>query len=406
MNGSAGASGGVDGRVLRIGLVTETYPPEINGVANTLSHLAAGLERRGHCVHLIRPRQKGERATSGDGERHEMLVPGLPIPGYRGLRFGLPVYWRLRRLWRRTPPDTVYIATQGPLGHAALAAARSAGIPVLTGFHTRFQEYSGHYGLGILARSIVAMLRRFHNRSSATLVPTTKLRVELTELGFENVHVLGRGVDTSLFDPCRRSKDLRHSWGCGPADPVVLYVGRLAAEKNLDLVLAAFAGIVARSPDARLVLVGDGPELKPLRLAHPDLLLTGARVGVELAAHYASGDLFLFPSLTETFGNVVPEAMASGLPVIAFDDGAAGICICNGQNGIKVPTGDGRAFCEAAVAAIGDDSARRMMGRNARVTAEGMSWDQVIEDLEERLFEVIDRYRTGHRHETLAATIE
>lgn len=416
---------GAEPRVLRIGVVTETYPPEINGVANTMRHLVAGLERRGHRIQLIRPRQdkdhvprtasmeEGDVAHStpdvqgshGD-KRHETLVSGLPIPGYGGLRFGLPVYWRLRRIWRKAPPDAIYIATQGPLGHAALSAARTIGIPALTGFHTQFHQYSGHYGLGLLARWIVAALRRFHNRSSGTLVPTEELRGELTSLGFRNVHLFSRGVDTELFDPRRRREDLRRAWGCQPAGRVVLHVGRLAAEKNLELVLKTFRGIATKFPDAKLVLVGAGPEFRRLRRGHPDLVLTGAKVGVELAEHYASGDLFLFPSLTETFGNVLPEAMASGLPVVAFDYGAAAVCIRDRQNGIKVPKGDAGAFRAAAIEAAGDPSALRVMGEKARATAEGMSWDRVIGELEERLFEVSDRHRTENRHESLAATTQ
>lgn len=212
--------GSVAAKTLRVSIVTETYPPEINGVANTLQRLAKGLRRWGHGVHVIRPRRKGERAAKAhggghvapektshrhpdhilhpghlpagaaepviresDGERCETLVPGLPIPGYPSLRFGLPVYRRLRRMWRQAPPDVIYIATQGPLGHAAIEAARADGIPALTGFHTRFHTYSGHYRLGVPERWIVATLRRFHNRSGATLVPTAKLRSELMDLG-------------------------------------------------------------------------------------------------------------------------------------------------------------------------------------------------------------------------------
>ncbi|MCG6863101.1 MAG: glycosyltransferase family 1 protein [Chromatiaceae bacterium] len=392
--------------MLRLSIVTETYPPEINGVANTLHHLVVGLEKRGNKVHLIRPRQRFERSEQADHERRETRVPGLPIPGYRGLRFGLPVYRRLRRLWCETPPDSVYIATQGPLGFAALWAARAADIPTVTGFHTRFHEYSGHYGLGFFANCIITTLRRFHNRSGATLVPTEQLRVELRNLGFRNLHCLSRGVDTELFDPRRRSEALRRSWGCQPGDRIVLYVGRLAAEKNLVLVIRAFKSIESRARGAKLVLVGDGPELARLRASHPKMLLTGAKVGVELAEHYASGDLFLFPSLTETFGNVVPEAMASGLPVVAFDYGAAHVCIRSWENGVTVPMGDAQAFSEAATAVACEDARLLTMAKSARVTAEGMSWDWVVQNLEERMLEVIDRHRSGNRHETLASTIE
>jgi glycosyltransferase involved in cell wall biosynthesis len=343
--------------------------------------------------------------SAGEGESRptDALVPGLPIPGYRGLRFGLPVYWRLRRLWRKNPPDAVYIATQGPLGRAALNAVRTLGIPAITGFHTQFHQYSSHYGLGLLRGRIVDSLRRFHNRSDATVVPTGELRDELTRLGFRNVRPLSRGVDIELFHAGRRSDGLRRSWGCPAAGPIVLYVGRLASEKNLELALRAFEAIAARLPAARPVLVGDGPEREHLRQTHPEAVLTGAKVGVELAEHYASGDLFLFPSLTETFGNVVLEAMASGLPVVAFDYAAAGTCIRKGENGITVPVGDAEAFIEAAVAAAGDSARLDAMSSGARATAEQMSWRRVVGDLEELFLEVIRR-RREHANETLAPT--
>lgn len=391
---------------LQVAVITETYPPEINGVANTMRQLVEGLERRGHHIHLIRPRQGAEEPPPPSGRR-QTLVPGLPIPGYRGLRFGLPVYWRLRRMWRKGRPDVAYIATQGPLGHAALNAARSVGIPAVTGFHTQFHQYSSHYGLGLLNAPIVRTLRGFHNRADATLVPTAQLRDELSAKGFENVHVFSRGVDTRLFSPTRRDAALRRSWGAADDGLVALYVGRLAAEKNLDLTLQTFEAIRAQVPSAQPVLVGDGPELDRLQRTHPQLVFTGAKVGEELARHYASGDLFVFPSLTETFGNVVPEAMASGLAVVAFDYAAAGTCIRNGENGITVPLADSTAFVRAAVETAASPERLRALGEAARDTAEALSWDRVIGGVEERLNEVIRR-RGGAEdsHETMAAASE
>jgi glycosyltransferase involved in cell wall biosynthesis len=395
---------------LRIGVVSETYPPEINGVANTMRHLVEGLARRGHAVQLVRPRQPAERWTGriavGSVGVEQTLVPGVPIPGYRGLRFGLPVFWRLRGLWRLRPPDVVYIATQGPLGHAALAAARLRGIPTVTGFHTQFHQYSRHYGLGLLTGPIVRTLRHFHNRSDATLAPTKELEAELTAQGFANVHLFGRGVDVGLFSPARRAPALRAAWGCGAQDLVVLHVGRVAAEKNLDLARETFEAIESACPGARFVVVGDGPALAHLQRDHPRFVCTGSQVGEALAAHYASGDLFLFPSLTETFGNVVPEAMASALPVVAFDYAAAHAAIVSGVNGVTVSPGDRPGFVAAAVRIAQDRPGLRALGAEARRTAEGMSWERVLGGVEDRLLEVVRRRGIGGTHETVAGAAE
>lgn len=393
---------------LDLAVVSETYPPEVNGVANTMRHLVEGLAGRGHAVHLVRPAQPADRRAGRGGDAtlgmRETLVPGLPIPGYRGLRFGLPVYWRLRRLWRAARPEVVYIATQGPLGQAALLAARALRIPAVTGFHTHFEQYSRHYGLGLLKKPITNTLRRFHNGSDATLVPTVELKSELEAAGFSNVDVFGRGVDLDLFSPARRDKALRASWGCGPDDLVALYVGRIAAEKNLSLVLEAFGAIAAERPGSRLVLVGDGPELQAIEREHPEHVCTGVRVGEALAAHYASGDLFLFPSLTETYGNVVPEAMASGLAVVAFEYAAARAAIDSGRNGITVPFADAEAFVAAARSLVGDQSGLRSLGASARQRAEAMGWDPVLQTVERRLIDVVRARRAVEANSESMAT--
>lgn len=398
------------GSCLRVGVITETYPPEINGVANTMRQLVEGLAARGHSVHLVRPRQPveggAERMAVPSPRLEELLVPGLPIPGYRGLRFGLPVFWRLRGRFLRRPLDVLYIATQGPLGRAALAAARRLGIPTVTGFHTQFHEYSRHYGLGLLTGPIIWSLRHFHNRSDATLVPTRELEAELTRQGFANLHVFGRGVDVGLFAPHRRDDRLRAAWGCDPDDLAVLYVGRLAAEKNLDLAREAFEGIEAACPGARFIVVGDGPALAQLKRDYPRFVCAGSQVGEALAAHYASGDLFLFPSLTETFGNVVPEAMASALPVLAFDYAAAHAAIASGVNGVTVPPGDRAGFLAAAVRICQDREGLRRMGQSARQTAEGMSWERALGEVEALLLLVARRRGFGGAPATATQVVD
>ena len=376
-------------RPLRVAVITETYPPEINGVANTMHQLVTGLAGRGHPVGVVRPRQAGDPRPGTPDRDGETLVPGLPIPGYRGLRLGLPIFWRLRNLWRSERPDIAYIATQGPLGRAALRAAEALRVPAVTGFHTQFDQYSRHYGLGFLTQPIEASLRRFHNRSDLTLVPTAELRDHLLARGFARVEVFGRGVDTVRFSPARRRADLRSAWGCAPADPVLLSVGRIAAEKNMDLLLDGYAAARTIRPGARCVLVGDGPELPRLARSHPEVVFTGARVGLDLAQHYASADLFVFPSLTETFGNVVTEAMASGLAVVAFDYAAAHRYIRSGENGLTLNWGDRDAFIATVLAAVADVEGLRRMGAEARRTTEALGWPGIIAGVEARLWAVI-----------------
>ena len=368
-------------RKLRIAFVTETYPPEVNGVSLTLAQVVDGLHRRDHDLQLIRPRQQGDaRRRFDDGPMprlREVLMRGLPIPRYPHLRMGLPAKKALVRLWSSTRPDVVHIATEGPLGWSALHAARQLELPITSDFRTNFHAYSRHYGIGWLRAPIMAYLRRFHNAAFATMVPTDALRTELEAAGFRNVTVISRGVDGTLFDPARRSAALRRAWDVQEDDLVVACIGRLAAEKNLDVVRDAFEAIRVDAPRAKLLFVGDGPLEGELKKQIPEALFAGRRIGEDLAAHYASADLFLFPSVTETFGNVTIEAMASGLPVVAFDYAAAARLIRPGGDGVLVPFGDRTAFVEAARRAAGDRAHLAAMGRAARERALGQSWDGV-----------------------------
>jgi glycosyltransferase involved in cell wall biosynthesis len=369
-------------RSLRIALVTETFPPEVNGVALTVARTAEGLRERGHDLQLLRPRQPADAADPARSPQREVLLRGAPIPCYPNLRLGLPAGRELRALWYQRRPDLVHIATEGPLGWSALRAAHALGIPVTSDFRTNFKAYSGHYRLGWLGGAIAAYLRRFHNNTGCTMVPTEALRSELQAAGFERVVVVARGVDTQLFDPARRSDALRRQWGMGPDDGVVLYVGRLAAEKNLDVLVQAYAGMRQLNPRLRLVLVGDGPLRERLAQRCPEAIFAGQRSGADLSAHYASADLFLFPSLTETFGNVTPEAMASGLPVLAFDHAAAGQLIEHGENGWLAPCGDAVALVKLARSLSHEPAALRRAGAAARRSALELGWDGIVRQVE------------------------
>jgi glycosyltransferase involved in cell wall biosynthesis len=362
-------------------VVTETYPPEINGVALTLARLVDGLRARDHVISVVRPRQ---RADGADDPRDPelILVRGVRLPGYPTLRMGLPAGAILGGRWAHRPPDVVYVATQGPLGWSAVRSARRLGLPVLSGFHTNFHGYAVHYHARWLERAIVRYLRGFHNRTGGTLVPTADLLDDLLARGFANLSVLGRGVDARLFSPSRRSAALRRAWGVTASDPVAIYVGRVAAEKNVGLAIEAYRAMRRDCPAVRGIVVGEGPLRPALQGAHPDLLFCGALTGEELAAHYASADVLLFPSETETFGNVTLEALASGLVVVAYDYAGARLHVAHGQAGLLVPYGDRRAFVESAAALVRAPERLPWMRRQARKAVAHLDWEQVVEQFE------------------------
>jgi glycosyltransferase involved in cell wall biosynthesis len=380
---------------LRVAVVTETYPPEINGVARTVGLMVEALRERGNEVQVVRPRQRDAPAPSPDEGPDERLVAGFPIPFYRHLQMGIARPGALQREWTKWRPDLVQVVTEGPLGWAAVSAAKRLRIPVCSDFHTNFHSYSRHYGLGMFAGIVSRYLRALHNRADCTLVPTAEMRSSLEAIAFERVKVVGRGVDTWLFSPARRSERLRAAWGCRGRETVALYVGRLAPEKNLGLFVEAALAMRAIRPDVRVVLVGDGPQRAELRARYPDFVFAGMRTGGDLAEHYASADVFLFPSTTETFGNVTLEAMASGLAVIAYDYAAARQYLRHGASALLAPPGDRAAFLRLAAQLTGDPELCSRLRSEARRAAEGASWSRAIDDLERVLRSLTAPDRAG-----------
>jgi glycosyltransferase involved in cell wall biosynthesis len=260
---------------------------------------------------------------------------------------------------------------------------------VVADFHTNFHSYGRHYGWGWLTSLIYGYLRRFHNEAQLTLVPTRGMRERLAADGFRRLEVVARGVDTRLFRPERRDPGLRAAWGLKDGDLAVLYVGRIAAEKNLPMVLEAFAAIRRQRPDARLILVGDGPSLPDLEAGAAQHVYAGVRRGEDLARHYASADLFLFPSLTETFGNVTLEAMASGLAVLAYDYAAAAEYLVHGESGWLAPFDDPAAFVRGAEILASSPALCERMRVAAVATCAFLGWERVIDDLERALLRTV-----------------
>ncbi len=369
----------------RIAVVTETYPPDVNGVARTLSRVVQGLRERGHEVMVIRPRGPVDRQRMAISTDTDFLVRGIPIPMYPELRMGSPAGRLLRRLWIECRPDVVHVASEGPLGWSAVRTARRMKIPSTSDFRTNFHAYSRFYGVGWLQSAVLAYLRRFHNATARTMVPTDQLRAELEGFGFERLHVVRRGVDTRFFSPQWRSSELRASWGADDATPVMLSVGRLAAEKNLSVVVRTYQAARRAGLDLRLVFVGDGPLRDVLRHGCPDAVFMGTCQGELLQACYASADMFVFPSLTETFGNVTLEAMASGLAVVSYRCAAAAEIIRSDLDGVLVAPGDADDMAAAVLKLLRHPGAIPTMGHAARRVACSLEWEQVIMHTEQVL---------------------
>lgn len=378
---------------MRVTLVSETYMPQINGVSRTLGRLVDHCRAQGDRVQLLVPRYEEEVA---DGEGVERRCwRGLSLPFYREVRLPLVTPRRMRRVLGDFAPQVVHIATEGPLGWAALRACRQLGLPVVSSYHTNFAQYLSSYRLGGLEPVAWRYLRWFHNASMATMCPTPTIRDMLLQQGFENLEIWGRGVDTRLFDGARRSAAWRRELGIGEDEVVAVYVGRLAPEKNLQLLMDAWQRRAGGGPD-RLLLVGDGPSGAALRSAAAEgVVFAGYRRGEDLARCYAAGDFFVFPSVTDTFGNVILEAMASGLPVIGFDVAGPRDIVRHGETGLVVPSQTAPSLAEAMRQLTIENRQRRAMSGAARRYAETQSWHHILEQVRELYRVVLCHVQSG-----------
>jgi phosphatidylinositol alpha 1,6-mannosyltransferase len=305
---------------VRLALFTDTYPPQLNGVARTLEHLVREATTRGAAVRVI---TADDPHVTGD-EPSIVRWPSRPFWAYPQLQLAAPRVSRARELLRDWRPTMVHAATEFGVGLAGRMAARSLSVPLVTSYHTSFTAYAQFYRLGALSGLGWRYFRWFHGGAARTFTPTDAIRDEVQAHGFRNVDVWGRGVDGERFDPSFRSAAWRQALGIPDDALVVLYVGRIAREKGLPHLLDAMQQLAARRTTRPIVfvVVGDGPYDAEMRAAAPSgVHFTGRLSGVPLSTAYASADIFVFPSITDTFGNVLLEAMASGLAVVAADAG-------------------------------------------------------------------------------------
>jgi glycosyltransferase involved in cell wall biosynthesis len=372
---------------MRVTLVTETYSPQVNGVSRTLGHLVRHLAEAGDEVQVVHP-DYGHGPEAG----RVHLVRSAPLPFYKDLRLPLPPFGGVHRAIAVFRPDLVHIATEATLGLSTLRFALRGGIPVVSSFHTNFDQYSAHYGVGWARSLIWRYLRWFHNRTRETYVPSRTTLAGLEARGFERLALWPRGVDGQLFRPDRPGRvAVRRALGFGPDEVVIGHVGRIAAEKNIGYLIEALEQVARARPAARFLFVGDGPARAEMdsRMG-PHAHFVGYRRGGDLADHYAACDLFAFASTTETFGNVVLEAMAAGLPVVALRAGGVADTIRPGVTGILVePDAPPERLAEALIALVDDPVLRRRTAESARAYALGQTWDAIMGALRERYQKVV-----------------
>lgn len=361
---------------MRIALITENFLPKLDGVTRTLAMLLEHLHTHGHAAMVLGPNGAPRRYAGA----RVYGAPGLPLPFYPELRALLPSPGLERRL-ARFHPDIVHAVEPMLLGAMGIVWAQRLRVPLVSSYHTNLAAYCSYFRLGMFEAPMWAYRRMLHNACDATLCPSPSTIRELRRQGFERIALWPRGVNATLFHPARRSLAWRRHITGSDQKPIALYVGRLSHEKNLTVLVEAWNAL--RDRDAHLVIVGDGPARSDLEreLASPSVTFTGYLKGETLAEVYASSDIFVFPSLTETFGQVVLEAMASGLAVLGFDADGVRDLVRDGETGTLVPGGDTAAFTRKLVTLVDQPQLRARMGLRARATAEQRTWAGVMDDL-------------------------
>jgi glycosyltransferase involved in cell wall biosynthesis len=379
---------------MRVAIITENFLPKMDGVTRTLARLLEYLQSHGHQVLLLGPESGMEEYAGAE----IVGTAGVPFPFYPELKFNFfrPLF--LRRL-SEFQPDVVHLVDPVILGAAGLAAARVLGKPLISSYHTNLAAYCGHFGFTLLAQPMWSYNRFIHNQCMLTFCPSPSTASMLRTQGFQRVRIWPRGVDISSFRPALRSTSKRSAWLGESEKVVLLYAGRVSWEKNLRLLIKAYQEMDHTS--CHLVIVGDGPALREIKqeLDGLPVTFTGYLQGEELASAYASADFFAFPSKTETFGQVVLEAMASGLPVVGLQ--AEGVCdiVEDGKTGFLLNIAEiseqeqAPAYRDLLARLVEQHELRRSMGQSAQQAATRRTWDEAMKSLLSGYAEVLEQER-------------
>ena len=363
---------------MRIAIFSDTFVPQVNGVARTVARLVDYLDKKNIPNLVFSPSYGGPHNNK---DYNVFSVPGFNFPLYPECKLALPMYRAMHRKLAEFKPEVIHLVTPFTIGLCGLKMAAKTGIPPVASFHTDFPGYLNYYGFGMLEKLSWQFLRWFHNRCAANFTPSKETQKLLKINGIKNVGIWGKGVDADLFNPARHSIKTKTMYV--PVDKFsFLYVGRLAPEKSLDVLFKAYRLVKKSHPEAHLVITGDGPIYgKLVREAPPEVTFTGYKSGLALAEVYASCDAFVFPSSTETYGLVILEALASGLPVLAAYAGGVKENLMHTYNGLACLPGDPEDLAAKMEMLLADRKMHATMARNARQFAEQKSWDSVFEGL-------------------------
>ncbi|MGH7457739.1 MAG: glycosyltransferase family 4 protein [Longimicrobiaceae bacterium] len=362
---------------MKVVYFTESLLPQVDGVSRTLARLFDFLERRGVGFRVYSPFVP-DGSVRWSGRVRPVKYARFPL--YRDYRVSWPGLRRIAGEVEAFRPDLIHLVSPTPLGFRALGLAGREGIPAVASFHTHFVSYFRYYRVSRLEGLGWALLRRFHNRCAATFAPSGTIARELEEQGIERVRLWSRGIDPHGFSPDRSDETLRTRLAPG-GEPILLYAGRLVREKDLSDLVEMERLLRRRGVRHRLVLVGDGPMRSELESELPDAHFAGHREGGELARWYASADVFVFPSTTETFGNVVLEAMASGLPAVVTDRGGVTDLIEPGTNGLVARANHPEELTGRVAALLENPARREQLREGALRSARERDWDTVNQGL-------------------------
>lgn len=364
---------------MRIAYFSDTFHPQINGVSNTLSYLKRYLDKH-HIEHQFHVPDYDDAALNADPS--VFCAKGIPLPMYHDCKLSLPWPPYMNGVLDSFQPDFIHLATEFGIGLSGRSYARAKQIPIVSSYHTNMDHYIHYYpSLSALKSGVDDYFKWFHRRSRRIFVPTEETKQHLQSVGYHNLSIWSRGIDTELFSPQKASQAFRSQYGLQD-QTIVLYVGRIAAEKDIDMLPAAMRLLKERVDNVTLLVTGDGPSMPALRAQAPEgTVFTGFLRGEALAQAYASSDVFFTPSSTETFGNVALEAMASGLPIVAADAGGFKNIIQHGVNGLLSAPRDAAGFAQALESLVRQPERARQMAQRAANYAQERSWDAIFDQL-------------------------